>query len=382
MTVSPKDIAWGSYQQYEGPFFRGSIRYSLPDVVTEDERRLRVMVATEGGSYDAINMYDRCIVSVGLIQWCEARYYLISKLLHVIAENAGAELVTGPLQPALELCCAEFKKNEQGQWRFHFCDERGEVNSLQKQQELFLGSSGDKGGGLKGTWTPINKVRAKLWASCMANVWQDPRARQVQNDYTITMLTAFMRREGKAILWDEKVPDDGWPGMLRAAFLTYALNNPARANKHIQVATGRLKSPKWSSAWCIGVLRELTFGPNIAIYSHRYEAIRPWLERLWVGVELPKTAEDLEAWVEPLPEVLQGGGTTLVSEVTEDLPEPKSVEPTSPAPKKEEPAIVLREPTPPTIEPTTTSPTGILGWILYVLHVIMTFFLKKDDKDE
>ena len=250
MPVSPKDIAWGSYKNYEGPFFRGTIKYTLPDQLTEAHRRLRVLTATEGGAYDAINMYDRCVVSVGLIQWCEGRYFLVSKLLHAVAEQVGPEVVINAMKPALDLCCAEFRKNARGQWRFHWTDARGEVDSLEKQQQFFLGCNG-----LKGSWSATAKMRARLWASCMANVWQDPRARGVQAKYTADRMTAFLMRESRAILWDKSVDDSGWSGMIRAAYLSYAGNLPAVANKHLQIAVGRLKSPKWSPNWCIGVLK-------------------------------------------------------------------------------------------------------------------------------
>lgn len=387
MTVTPKDVAWGSYQAYEGPFFRGSIRYSMPDSPTEGDRRLRVLTATEGGAYDAINMYDRCIVSVGLIQWCEARYFLVSKLLHSVAEAMGPQVVIGPLKPALDLCCAEFRKNARGLWRFHFKDGRGEVDTIEKQQQLFLGCDG-----LKGSWSATAKMRARLWASCMANVWHDERAQRVQAKYTVDRLTAFLMKEGRSILFDKTVPNEGWVGALRAAYLSFAGNLPAVANKHIQLAVARLKSPKWSPEWCIGVLQELTFGPRIKIYPHRYEAIRPWLERLWGGVELPKTADELKAWAEPdnVPVPAEPIEVDDEEEVPIDMPTVPETEPEpaeKPEPEEVEPsdndrkAIVLRPPAEPTIVPSTKTPEGVLGWILFILNKIMSFFLRKKGGD-
>ena len=94
--IKEEDIDWGDYKTFEGPFFKGTLRYSLPPIPNEDDRRLRVLTATEGGAYDAINMYDRCVVSVGLIQWCEGRYHLVSKLLGAISDELGPEVVTRP----------------------------------------------------------------------------------------------------------------------------------------------------------------------------------------------------------------------------------------------------------------------------------------------
>ena len=52
------DIGWGRYRQYEGPFYRGEHRFVLPEDHQRHDRILAVTTATEGGRYDAINMYD------------------------------------------------------------------------------------------------------------------------------------------------------------------------------------------------------------------------------------------------------------------------------------------------------------------------------------
>lgn len=392
MAVKPSDIKWGAYKDYEGPFFRGTIRYKLPENPTEADRRLRVFTATEGGHYDAINMYDRCIVSTGLAQWCEARYYLTSRLLHAVCEEINPGVVIGALTPALEFSCAEFKKNAKGQWRFHVMengepyDRSVEVNTLERQQKLFLGCTGKKG-----SWDERCKVKAKLWASCLANVWQDPEARAVQVKHTSARSLSFAMPDATKILFGKDTPsNEGWPGMLRAAYLSFAGNLPAVANKELGYAVIKLKSPKWSPQWCIGVLKQLTWGPDIKIYPRRYEAIRPWLERLWDGVDLPATAEALkswteEDWVEPV-DIVIPPPPSLPSipeiEDSEELSVEEDIIVDEEEPLKEEPSgIQLRDPsTLPTLPRGTQTPAGALGWILYVLHIIMSFFLKKEEE--
>lgn len=61
-------ILWGSYKEYEGPFFMGKRSFILPQHPTEADKQLEVITAAEGGHYDAINMYDRGIISVGISQ--------------------------------------------------------------------------------------------------------------------------------------------------------------------------------------------------------------------------------------------------------------------------------------------------------------------------
>lgn len=56
MTITVNNIGWGSYTNYEGPFFRGTIPYTLPENPTEADLELLVLTSTEGGRYNAINM--------------------------------------------------------------------------------------------------------------------------------------------------------------------------------------------------------------------------------------------------------------------------------------------------------------------------------------
>lgn len=298
MPVTPDKIGWSAYSSYEGPFFGGMQRFVLPAQPDESDRILAVITAAEGGHYDAINMYDRGIVSVGIIQWIEAGQYSVSGMLGKVIEDCGEDAVMVPLKPAMDLVGCTFKKNAQGHWRFFFNDNKGEVDSLDKTRILFLGCTG-----LKGSWTPEAKERAKTWAACIANVWVTEETRHSQNVYTRIRLPGFVLPESKAALFGPE-PNDGWHGALRAAFMSFAINLPAVANAQVKAVVPTLPADqKWSPDWCTAVLKQLVFGPNIAIYPVRYNGIRPVLEHLW-GVTLPATAKDLAAWkpgFEPVP---------------------------------------------------------------------------------
>jgi len=294
--TTPSEIGWGTYQQYEGPFYRGKHPFDIADVEKTalgssggaplDARLLAVVTATEGGRYDAINMYDRCIVSVGLIQWCEAGQYSVSALLgRIVDRDAG---LLGPLAPALAASNAEFKKNAAGKYRFFFRDAAGEVDSAEKQRKLFFLESS----GLKGGWSDEQKAHAKHWGACLADMLAAPAARIVQVEHTLPKLVGFCMPDAKKILFEENLPNEGLVGAVRAAYISFAANLPAVANTHLKEAVAKSKAPKWSQDWAIDVLRQLTFGPEIAIYPHRYKAIRPVLEKLY-GVDLPDMAEEL-----------------------------------------------------------------------------------------
>lgn len=289
--TSPADIRWSSYTQYEGPFFKGTVSYALPYEPTDNDKLLAVITATEGGHYDAMNMYDSCILTAGVIQWCERGQYSVSDMLGAIS-NANPALLA-PLQPALDQAKAKFTKNEKGRWRFFFDDARGEVDTTAEQRALFLlNSNGDKG-----TWDDESKAYAKLWAASVANVLAQPEALRPQIDFTVPRLQWFALPDARKILWDPSDPKEnsGMVGALRAAFISYAANNPTIAKNMLVKATAGSTAEKWSLDWAVPILREMTFGPNIMIYPRRYNSIRPVLEKLY-GVDLPDFADDLKAW--------------------------------------------------------------------------------------
>jgi len=372
MAVTPAQIKWSSYTSYEGPFFLGVRRFTLPANPDDSDKLLAVITATEGGHYDAINMYDRCIISVGIIQWCEAGQYSVSGMLGAVADRCGINVVLEALKTSLTAANATFKKNSKGQWRFFFNDS-GEVNTVEKQRQLFLGCSG-----LKGSWTPNSTAKAKQWAADMCNLWLNDEACKAQVEYTRARLKWFATVDAQKILYDAE-PNVGWVGALRAGYISFAANLPAAASAQLKLAVANLKSPKWSPNWCVGVLKQLTFGPNIAIYPVRYNAIRPVLEALW-GVTLPKTAKDLQAWTEPeapVPEPPKPTPEPTPPPPPAPEPSPPPAPQPEPPPAPEPPPVPPPDPIVPVPPPTPAPPGGVLGFILWLLQTIFSKFTRK-----
>ena len=283
-------VGWGAYGGYEGPWYRGTQPYTLPPAPTDNDRVISVITSTEGGRYDAVNMYDRMIVSVGLIQFGEAGIYAVSDMLgQIVRRDPG---LLNPLLPALDQAGATFQPNSKNRYRFFF--KNGcEVDTLAEQQRLLLENSD----GLKGHWDDPSRTYAKTWATCLAEVLQQPEAQEVQRDFTVSRLMGFVTPEVKALLWAPGEPSgfpQGWMGATRAAYLSFAANLPAVAAQQVGPAL-RTTADRWSEEWCVNLLRYLTFGPQILIYPHRYESIRPVVESLF-GVNLPDFADDLHAW--------------------------------------------------------------------------------------
>jgi hypothetical protein len=285
-----QDVSWGKYQNWEGPFVRGAVPFTMPNPADENAYYLAVVTATEGGHADGINMYDRCIVSTGFLQFCEASYYMSSNLLGAILDKQPGLLDI--LQPALDASGAEFKKNpDKNRWRFFFTDSRGEVDTAEEQKQLFLLNSD----GTVGSWDDDSIAHAKLWASCLATLLSDPDAVRAQIPFVAQRIKSFALPNAQRTLLSDALPSAGWVGALRAAYLSFAVNLPAVASKQLDIALANAPGQKWSPEWCTEIIQQLTFGPKIALYPHRYDAIRPVLERLY-GTDLPDFSAQLAKW--------------------------------------------------------------------------------------
>lgn len=286
--VAANEIGWGKYRQYEGPFYKGKFGYTLPSSPRQEDLQMAVITATEGGHFDAWNGYDVCGWTSGLIQWCERGQYSVSDML-----GAVAEVDRGLLYRVDQLAAdngLEFKKNAKGRYRFFFKDAMGEVDSMAEQQRLFYVS----GDGTQGSWVPATREYAKQWAAAISSVWEIQVARDVQTRYTAQRLGGFLLPYAKSIFAAR--PSTQLAAGIYAAYLSFAANNPTWANNSLTKAiSNNFQMTAWSPGWAIALLKELTFGPKIAIYPHRYDAIRPVLEKHF-GLQLPDFSAELQQW--------------------------------------------------------------------------------------
>jgi hypothetical protein len=283
------DIGWGSYSQYEGPFYRGKCKYHLPEPNDEGDRILRTITATEGGAYDAYNGYDKCICTSGLIQWCDrAPLFLVCRMLGAVADEDVAELA--PIIERVNEWGYTFGRTAKGTWRFWRTSDGDEVNTQDKQRELYFGGAS----GRKGQWSAEQRQHAKTWAAACSTVWESPGAQKMQREYTATRLFGFATASAKRVL-EAAAQHGGVHGeVFRAAYLSYAANNPKWASESLKYVVGTY-GISWGLDWLITALKALTFRPGIAIYPHRYNAIRPVLEKMY-GVDLPDFAKELKQW--------------------------------------------------------------------------------------
>ncbi len=288
--VRISQISWGSFSAYEGPFFRGDVEFSLPPNPDFWDKCMYVLASTEG-KINAINAYDVCIMSLGFTQWCD-KFFLATNLLGYIQEHhSDPEFVNKQLVVPLQLSKATFKKNSKGQYRFFFLDERGEVNTNEKQRQLYFNGSSGK----KGEWSNDQKTHAKQWAVGLASLLSVPEAIQSQMAMTKPRLINFVPTDTQKILFDDEVEPTSWVLAARAALISFAANNPKWATQAFKNALLYTTHERWSKEWVINLLKDLTYyqADQIAgkkIYPIRYDAIRKPLQRLF-EVELPTASE-------------------------------------------------------------------------------------------
>src|SRR5688500_5534365 len=93
MAITDAQVAWGSYLDFEGPWTRGVHR--MPPIgadATIEEKTVAVIAATEGAAFDAVNMYDRCVLTVGCIQFCDGGQFSVCDMLGEVAQSAPTAL--------------------------------------------------------------------------------------------------------------------------------------------------------------------------------------------------------------------------------------------------------------------------------------------------
>lgn len=303
--VEISDIKWGKYTQnnghdtYEGPYYHGKWKYSLPENPSKEDKIVYAITATEGGTYDAVNMYDICIMTVGIIQWCD-RFNLTSRMLGYVAEKGGVDLVMKHVRD-MQLTeklgkSIEFKQNKNKSWRWFLGGV--ECNIPAKLRELYFGGSSGK----LGQWNDKQKDIAFRWAVVMARIWDSERARDLQIEYTSTRTSMFAMSDGRRILLKDNDSWEGWVGVTKAFYLAYAANNPLTANKKVKEADAKLNDiEKWSEEWCIKLLQILVLESGIRIWPGRYDRSRAAYEKLY-GVVLPDNSQALQTWTPSAPE--------------------------------------------------------------------------------
>jgi hypothetical protein len=287
-----KDVLWGRYGGFEGPWVRGRAKLVPPANPSPLQKLVLVTRATEAAGPDAVNMYDQCQVSLGLLQHCEAAGGQASQLLATL--RTAAPDAFAPLDWHLGYLGA--KLVTEGSKAF-FVNKAGvPITTPQLRSDFFFGGASGK----VGSWNDAQKTVAKEWAVVFADCLADPRTHGPHLAYAASRIVSYVMPATKQVVFAGGVIEGaGWRGALQAIVTSFSANLPAVADKHwrayLQEQGGRIRD---DASFVAGAARALTFRPKIAIYPERYNSIRPVIERLY-GVDLPDLASELPAEVPP-----------------------------------------------------------------------------------
>lgn len=327
--ITLSSVKWNIYHGWEGPVFPGNMPVPKAGIDAPFHNKvLAVTAAAEGGGFNAVQLWDSGLCSVGAIQFIDAGSFNVCNMLGEVAERCGLDKVLETLKPALDLSGAMFFKIPDGKWRFSL--NGATVNTAALQRKLYFG---DAQGNTAGTYTDAKRLLTKTWVVCMANVWDIPGATDVQSDFTLRNLkTGFTWGNLKADLFskDDGSMDHGYLGATRAMLLAYAVNAPAVVVKRYDVARSNAREPL-SAAWCLEVLRGVVIDAGIDVWKARWAAKLPLVEAAF-GVKLPSYAQlAARSWVidEPPPPA------TPDPVEPDPAPAPPTVDPPEPEPQPE-----------------------------------------------
>ncbi len=335
--IQLSQVRWNTYHNFEGPVFAGNL--PVPTAGRDDPFHAKVLsitAAAEGGGFNATQMWDSGLLSVGAIQFIDAGSFNVCNLLGEVAERCGAHLVQEKLRPALDMCDAMFFRAGDGKWRFSH--KGATVNTNAAQKLLYFG---DASGNKLGSYTDAKRLRVKTWVVCMANVWDIPGSTDVQTEFTLRNLkNGFVWGNLKAELFAEGVGEDGYVGATKAMLLAYAVNAPAVVVKMYDSGKANGKA-KFSPEWCLELLRHVVLNGGIDVWKSRWGAKLPFVEKAF-GVKLPTYAQlAARSWAvsepPPRPAPVVVAPEPVIEPESIPEPEPAPVEPVAPPPSPEPP---------------------------------------------
>jgi hypothetical protein len=284
-------IGWGKYNEYEGPFYFGKFKFQLPEKNTLDDKLLAIISATEG-NFDSINMYDKCIISVGIIQWCEANYFGVSQMLSEFCKKHGRNELDLAFVKIYEHlgynCWAADKIGD-----FNFIDKSGnKINTIEKQQQFFLGCDGKIG-----SWNENAKKLASIWIESFIILLSNQKMVDFQKGYTTRRAkTLFLNKDVAKVLFPNDLkPIETSNEYINAAYLaymSYSANNPKKARNNFLEAHKKHLESFGTKIWLLEILKSMTFTDKIKIYRDRYDKIVDILNRIY-KVDLPKSHTNL-----------------------------------------------------------------------------------------
>ncbi len=269
-------IKWGSYREFEGPYHFGNKRFLLNEKSDLLEKLIFITSATEGGTFNAVNMYDSCILTLGMIQYCE-KVGLVTRMLGGCAsinfEKTNNFLKKLPIPLTI---------NDIGN-KWVLKDDDGKlINTPNEMRRVYFNNSS----GLKDGWSQSQKDFSIEVCKVFSEILSDDDMITGQLNFTKTRLLSFISPKSRVIIFNN-MSDNGWEGALKALFTSYSMNLPAVADRMLQKTMSENKWDKMSDKEKFMELSyNMIFNSNVDIWPHRYEKIKPHLEKIF-SIEVP-----------------------------------------------------------------------------------------------
>lgn len=275
------DVKWVKFKDREGPVVHGSIEYSCPEMPSEDERILSIVAKAEGGRFDAVNMYDRGIVSIGLLQWAE-HVGKVSRFFGYAMERGAASPLTKIFQPMFDrtgVGLQTFQEGKHSRWRFSF--QGSPVMTPESLQATFLGCDG-----VSSSWNDERRSMAIEWARTFHQALIVTR--DYMQVYACQDMHGFVTPLVKSALFRTFTSETNALRASRALYIAMAVNSPGGAQKAF-VAVSNDKNVQLASVdWCQNFFNTLK-QPNGEVpkqFANRYVRVKSLVESMY-NVTLP-----------------------------------------------------------------------------------------------
>jgi len=239
-------LTWASYGKRRGWAHWGE-QSALRLVVPGDEwmtKAVRVAAAAEGGKLDAVQCYDAGIMSAGPLQGTAAWGYLqrlIGRMqahdFERVADHIAEVMYERSWSAVWEAPVGVFTR---GGYAFYTLDRDSALQDPSDTRpelcRILLGGSDGV------TWSKEQSDHAKAWVRALVGLLRDPRFAPVVAEESAWILRRFLW--SKAVPYLERVESE--PGVLRAAYLAFAINHPAGALRLLKGSVDASFDPQFS----------------------------------------------------------------------------------------------------------------------------------------
>lgn len=284
-------VSWGKYRSLSGPFTHGDV-----PVLNEMCAEIRVIAATEGGSWNAVNMYDAGIISVGCLQVIENRLGYVSSLFQEFVKK-GVD-VNRYLYDSVGI-------------RFN-ADGRFVLDKSTDPRYVWLLGSDQK------SWSSEQTEHATKCCQAMAKTLGLPLAVEAQRNWIRKGFLSrfFFSGDAEQLVREYKDPNACERHQYAAylCYLSFAVNLPAKAARMLSSYKSATKLPYGSVEWCRGMAQTLGYKSGIDIWPGRFRKIVVTIEQI-TGVDLAdveQEPEKLGVSIKRVQEILNKLGASLV----------------------------------------------------------------------